>query len=96
MRNERLRAGILFVIACFTSPCCTPLIVPLALVLLAGTPAAVGMGQNLGWIYGVLTLISGISFVLGLRWWNRRKMNQPATIHPSGILVISGDQPHVE
>ena len=48
-------------VACVTSPCCTPLFVPLGLALLAGTPAAVWLSANLGWVYGGLTLVSIIS-----------------------------------
>lgn len=92
MRNEHLRASILFVIACFTSPCCTPLIVPLVLALLAGTPLAAWLGHNIGWVYGALTLISAASFVLALRWWNKRKTQHPAP----DIFIVSGDQPHVQ
>jgi predicted MFS family arabinose efflux permease len=78
---RKVRAAVMFGIACITSPCCTPLIVPLILALLAGSPAAVWLGQNVGWVYGGLTLISVVSLVLGLRWMNRRSTprNRPAT-----------------
>lgn len=65
----KIRSGVLFGVACLASPCCTPLYVPLLLVLLAGTPAAVWLSANVGWVYGLLTLISIISFVLAWRWW---------------------------
>ena len=96
------RRGILaFIVACFTSPCCTPLIVPLLLALLAGSPIALWISQNLGWVYGGLTVISIISFVLALRWFNRSKPAQPPTINLSNIPVmpipsIKGDQSHVQ
>jgi hypothetical protein len=67
----KIRAGVMFVIACAFSPCCTPLFVPLILGLLAGTPAAVWLGQNLGWVYGVLTVISVVSFILAFRWMGK-------------------------
>lgn len=54
-------------LACITSPCCTPLIVPLGLVLIAGTPLAAWLTQYIGWVYGGLTLVSIISLVLGWR-----------------------------
>lgn len=63
-----VRSGLLFGIACLTSPCCTPLIVPLVLAFLAGTPAALWLSARLGWVYGVLTIVSILSFVLGIRW----------------------------
>jgi membrane protein implicated in regulation of membrane protease activity len=90
-----VRGVITFIIACITSPCCTPLIVPVLFTLLAGTPAALWMSQNLGWVYGALTAVSLISFVLALRWLNRRKTSQATTIRPSDIPVI-GDKAHVE
>ena len=65
---NRIRSGLMFGIACIASPCCTPLIVPLGLALLAGTPIAVWASANLGWVYGGLTLLSIVSFVLAFRW----------------------------
>jgi len=66
----KIRSGFMFLIACIASPCCTPLIVPLGLALLAGTPFAVWASANLGWVYGGLTLLSIVSLILGLRWMN--------------------------
>lgn len=63
-----IRGGAMFVVACALSPCCTPLLVPLALALAAGTPFAAWASLNLGLIYGVLTLVSVVSFVLAWRW----------------------------
>ena len=37
---QKIRAGLMFGLACVTSPCCTSFIVPLGLGLLAGTPGA--------------------------------------------------------
>jgi hypothetical protein len=58
----------MFGVACLTSPCCTSLIVPLGLALIAGTPVAAWAWHDIGWIYGGLTLVSVISLVLGWRW----------------------------
>ncbi|MEO5888389.1 MAG: hypothetical protein ABIQ77_12080 [Anaerolineales bacterium] len=69
---KKIRSGFMFVIACVASPCCTPLIVPLALALLAGTPIAVWASAHLGWVYGGLTLLSITSLVLGLRWMRQK------------------------
>ena len=66
-RKRSLHSVAMFGVACLTSPCCTPLYVPLLLGLAAGTPLAAWLGHNLGWVYGGLTLISVISFVLALR-----------------------------
>ena len=76
---RKLRAGAMFIVACFTSPCCTPLIVPVILSLLAGTPVALWLSQNIGWVYGGLTLISAVSFVLALRWMSKNTMRRRAS-----------------
>ena len=65
---KKIRSGLMFVIACIASPCCTPIIVPLGLALLAGTPIAVWLSAYIGWVYGGLTLLSIVSLILGLRW----------------------------
>ncbi|HSK87423.1 MAG TPA: hypothetical protein VK880_03660 [Anaerolineales bacterium] len=69
---RKIRSGVMFGIACVASPCCTPLIVPLGLALLAGTPIAVWLSANLGWVYGGSTLLSIISLVLGFRWIGKK------------------------
>lgn len=71
-RWRKIRGAVMFGVACVTSPCCTPLIVPILIALLAGTPAAVWMSQNLGLVFGGLTLLSAVSFVLGLRWMRQK------------------------
>jgi predicted MFS family arabinose efflux permease len=71
----------MFVVACFTSPCCAPLYVPLALALLAGTPAAVWLTANVGWVDGALTLVSLGSLVVALRWWNGRMLPSRRSSH---------------
>ncbi len=83
---KKIRSGLMFGVACITSPCCTPIIVPIALALLAGTPVAVWLSANVGWVYGGLTLLSVVSLVLGFRWMgqkNTSKASKPkATIQP--------------
>jgi hypothetical protein len=69
---KKIHSGFMFVVACIASPCCTPLIVPLGLALLAGTPVAVWASTNLGWVYGGLTLLSVVSFVLAFRWMGQK------------------------
>jgi predicted MFS family arabinose efflux permease len=102
MLKQANRRGIIaFIVACFTSPCCTPLIVPLMLALIAGSPIALWISQNLGWVYGGLTLISIISLVLALRWLNKRNPSQPSSIPLSNIPVMTmpslkGDKSHVQ
>ena len=71
---KKIRSGVMFGIVCIASPCCTPIIIPIVIALLAGTPVALWMSANLGWVYGGLTLLSIISLVLGVRWM-RQKSN---------------------
>lgn len=86
----KIRSGFMFLIACIASPCCTPLIVPLGLALLAGTPFAVWASANLGWVYGGLTLLSIVSLILGLRWMNgKAKSNR--SIKSARKAAASGD-----
>ena len=66
------RSSLLFVLGCLTSPCCTPVLVPIGLALLAGTPVAVFLTQYLGWVYGVLTVVSVGSFLLTFLVLRRR------------------------
>ena len=73
----KIRGGVMFGVACLTSPCCTPLIVPLGLALIAGTPVAAWAWHYIGWIYGGLTLVSVISLVLGWRWLGQGTTSQP-------------------
>ena len=81
---KKIRSALAFGVACIASPCCTPLIVPLGLSLLAGTPVAVRASANLGWVYGGLTLVSIGSFVLAFRWMGQKSTPKPkATIQPS-------------
>lgn len=69
---KKIRGGVMFGIACITSPCCTPIIVPIAIALLAGTPIALWLSAYIGWVYGGLTLLSVVSLVLSLRWLGQK------------------------
>jgi hypothetical protein len=77
---KKIRSALAFGVACIASPCCTPIIVPLALALLAGTPVAVWASANLGWVYGGLTLISIVGFVLAYRWMGQKSASKPKAI----------------
>lgn len=70
---QKIRSGLMFAIACVASPCCTPLIVPMALALFAGSPAAIWATMHLGWVYGGLTLVSVVSLLLAFRWMNQKR-----------------------
>ena len=65
--GQKNRGAVLLGVGCVTSPCCTPLVVPLAISLLAGTPLAAFLAQYAGWVYAVLTLVSVVSLFLGVR-----------------------------
>jgi len=65
---QKIRSGVMFVLSAITCPCHLPLTLPLALVLLAGTPAAVWITQNVGWVYGGMTILFLVSLAFGLRW----------------------------
>ena len=69
---KTIRSGVAFAVACVASPCCTPLVVPIFLALLGGTPVALWLTQYIGWIYGGLTLVSVISLTLGLYWMRQK------------------------
>lgn len=84
----KIRGFVMFTIACIASPCCTPLIVPIVIALLAGSPVAIWMSQNLGLVYGGLTLISILSFVLGFRWVRKTNRNT-GFAQPESLLVSS-------
>jgi hypothetical protein len=76
--RQTIRSGAAFAVACITSPCCTPIIVPIAIALLAGTPIAGFLSLYIGWVYGALTLVSIVSLVLAIRWWTKQTTAKPA------------------
>jgi hypothetical protein len=85
--GKKFQAILIFVLGCLTSPCCTPLIVPLGLSLLVGTPAAVWLARNLGWVYGGLTLISIASFVIAFRTIQTSRMHKTSDLLPVQKLL---------
>lgn len=85
---QKIRGGVMFGVACLASPCCTPLIVPLGLSLIAGSPIALWLGQNLGWVYGGLTLLSILSFILAFRWMGKPKSSETQVIRTADIPVL--------
>ena len=65
---QKIRSGVMFVLSAITCPCQLPIVLPLALALLAGTPAAVWIMQNVSWVYGGMTILFLVSLAFGLRW----------------------------
>lgn len=64
---QKIRSGVMFAASVITCPCHLPIVLPLVLALLAGTPAAVWITQNVGWVYGGMTLLFFVSLALGFR-----------------------------
>jgi hypothetical protein len=89
-----VRGGWLLAIGCLVSPCCAPLLVPIGLALLAGSPIAAWLTVHLDWVYGALTLLSALSIGLGIWWLTGRR--EPATgaayrVEPSGPAQVTTD-----
>ena len=93
---KSIRSGAAFALACVASPCCTPLVVPILLALLGGTPIALWLTQHIGWIYGGLTLISVISLALGLHWMRQKSASHSGTRRSEPILSKVDAQPIVQ
>ena len=75
-KKNSIQSAILFGVACITSPCCVPLIAPVILGVLAGTPLAVWLTAHVGWLYGGLTLVSAVSFLLAWRVMNQKSSSR--------------------
>jgi hypothetical protein len=54
--------------AVITCPCHLPLVLPIILGVLAGTPIAVWITQHVGWVYGGMAIVFLVSLLLTLRW----------------------------
>jgi mercuric ion transport protein len=65
---QKTRSGVMLVISFVSCPCHLPITLPLVLTLLAGTPAAVWIGNHVGWVYGGMAVLFVVSLGLGLRW----------------------------
>ena len=76
---KKIRSAVMFGIACIASPCCTPIIIQIAIALLAGTPIAAWLSAYIGWVYGGLTLLSIVSLVLGFRWLGQKNETRRKT-----------------
>ena len=92
----KIRSGVMFVISAITCPCHIPLVLPTVLASLAGTPAAVWVTQNVGWVYGGMTVLFLFSLVLGLRWLDQTNTTEcgprltPPVKTPSVQTVLEG------
>ncbi len=64
----RVRAPLVMTVACIASPCCSPILVPVLIALLAGTPLATWAAANLGAVYGGLTALSVLGLLMAWRW----------------------------
>lgn len=86
---QKIRSGAMFVISFITCPCHLPITMPLALVLLAGTPLAAWIAQNRGWVYGILTGIFLLSLALGFVWMGSPNENAGEVCEPRPNRSIS-------
>jgi mercuric ion transport protein len=73
---QKIRSGVMFVVAFVSCPCHLPITLPLILVLLAGTPAALWISQHVGWVYGILAGVFLLSLGLGFVWIDSNKENE--------------------
>ena len=79
----------MFVISFITCPCHLPIAMPLALVLLAGTPAAVWITQHSGWVYGIMAGVFSLSLALGFAWMRSSNENTGEVCEPRPNISIS-------
>ena len=73
---QKIRSGVMFVVAFVSCPCHLPITMPLALVLLAGTPAAIWVTQHINWIYGGMIILFLVSLALGFVWMEQKNVSQ--------------------
>lgn len=69
---RKLQIALLFSSSVINCSCHLPLVLPLALALFVGTPAAVWITYNVGFVYGGMTLFFIVSIALGVGWTSRR------------------------
>ncbi|MBN8579260.1 MAG: hypothetical protein J0L96_01220 [Anaerolineae bacterium] len=86
---QKIRSGVMFVISFITCPCHLPLTMPLALVLLAGTPLAVWITQHSGWVYGIMAGVFLLSLALGFVWMRSPNENAGEVCEPRSNVSIS-------
>lgn len=84
---QKIRSSTMFIISFITCPCHLPSTMPLVLALLAGTPLAVWITQQSGWVYGIMTGVFLLSLALGFIWMGSSKENtgevcEPRPSHP--------------
>lgn len=81
---QKIRSGVMFAASVITFPCHLPIVLPLVLALLVGTPTTVWITQNVGSVYGGTTFVFFVSLVLGFRWMSQPIAKcEPQLIHLS-------------
>ena len=85
---QKIRSGVMFAASVITCPCHLPIVLPLVLALLAGTPAVVWLTQHVGWVYGILTGVFLISLALGFVWsgQSKEKTGEVCEPRPKGSI----------
>ena len=89
---QQIRSGVMFVLSAITCPCHLPIVLPLVLTLLAGTPVGMWITQNVGWRYGGMTILFFVSLALGLHWTGRGD----ATREPGSARLAEHRTPEME
>lgn len=85
---QKIRSGVMYVVAFVSCPCHLPITMPLILFFLAGTPAAVWITQHSGWVYGIMTGVFLLSLALGFIWMGSSKGNAGEVCEPSPSHAI--------
>ena len=80
---QKICSGVMYVVAFVSCPCHLPITMPIALALLAGTPAAFWIAQHTGWVYGILAGVFLLSLALGFIWTGSTKENEVCEPRPN-------------
>lgn len=86
---QKIRSGTMFVISFITCPCHLPITMPLALVLLAGTPLAMWISKHSEWVYGIMAGVFLLSLALGFVWMGSSNEKTGEVCEPRSIVSIS-------
>lgn len=71
MSWNHIRSGMMGALAVISCPCHLPLVLPIVLSILAGTPISIWITQHVGWVYGGMAIVFLVSLLLTLRWMGK-------------------------
>lgn len=82
---NKFRSGVMLFISAVTCPCHLPIVLPIVLVILAGTPTALWITKHTGWIYGGTAIIFMLTLALGINWLSQPPVSEcaPRSISPA-------------